>query len=144
VALPPFTPAEELLADYTVSGLSPRYHPIGLVRRRLPPGVASSVRLGRLRHGAPARVAGMIVCRQRPPTAKGFVFLTLEDEHGLMNAIVRPAVYARDRRTIHGEGLVLVEGAVQRQEGVLNLLAHQVCALPPVSGLPCAHERAPR
>ncbi len=144
VALPPFTPAEELLADYTVSGLSPRYHPIGLVRRRLPPGVASSARLGRLRHGAPARVAGMIVCRQRPPTAKGFVFLTLEDEHGLMNVIVRPAVYARDRRTINGEGLVLVDGAVQRQQGVLNLLAHQVCALPPVSGLPCAPERAPR
>jgi error-prone DNA polymerase len=138
VALPALTAAEELLADYTVSGLSPRYHPIGLARPRLPPEIATSTRLGRLRHGAHTRVAGMIVCRQRPPTAKGFVFLTLEDEHGLMNVIVRPGVYARDRRTINGEGLVVVAGAVQHQAGVLNLLAQQVQPLEATSGLPIA------
>jgi len=138
VALPALTPAEELVADYTVSGLSPRYHPIGLARSRLPPEIATSTRLARLRHGAPARVAGMIVCRQRPPTAKGFVFLTLEDEHGLMNVIVRPGVYAHDRRTINGEGLVLVAGAVQHQQGVLNLLAQQVQPLDVTRGLPTA------
>jgi error-prone DNA polymerase len=138
VALPPMTTAEELLADYAVSGLSPRYHPIGLVRPRLPPSVAPSTRLGRLRSGAAARVAGMIVCRQRPPTAKGFVFLTLEDEYGLMNVIVRPGVYARDRRTINGEGLVLVDAAVQHQQGVLNLMARQVQPLTPAAALPTA------
>jgi error-prone DNA polymerase len=138
VALPAFTPAEELLADYHVSGLSSRYHPIGLARPRLSPEVATSTRLGRLRHGAHARVAGMIVCRQRPPTARGFMFLTLEDEHGLMNVIVRPGVYERDRRTINGEGLVLVAGAVQHQQGVLNLLAQQVQPLEATSGLPTA------
>ena len=108
VALPPFTRADELRADYAVSGLSARYHPIGLLRPALAPDVVSSPRLGALRNGARARVAGMIVCRQRPPTAKGFAFLTLEDEHGLMNVIVRPDVYARDRRTIDGEGLIVV------------------------------------
>ena len=138
VALPALTLAAELVADYTVSGLSPRYHPIGLARSRLPPEIATSARLGRLRHGAHARVAGMIVCRQRPLRAKGFVFLTLEDEHGLMNVIVRPGVYARDRRTINGEGLVVVAGAVQRQQGVLNLLAQQVQPLEAASGLPIA------
>jgi error-prone DNA polymerase len=138
VALPAFTPAEELLADYAVSGLSPRHHPIGLARPRLAPEIATSTRLGGLCQGALARVAGMIVCRQRPPTAKGFVFLTLEDEHGLMNVIVRPGVYARDRRTINGEGLVLVAGAVQRQDSVLNLLAHQVQPLDPPTALPTA------
>jgi error-prone DNA polymerase len=138
VALPPMTTAEELLADYAVSGLSPHYHPIGLVRPRLPPGVAPSTRLGQLRSGIHARVAGMIVCRQRPPTARGFVFLTLEDEHGLMNVIVRPGVYARDRRTINGEGLVLVDGAVQHQQGVLNLMARQVQPLVPAAALPVA------
>ena len=80
----------------------------------------------------------MIVCRQRPPTAKGFMFLTLEDEHGLMNVIVRPGVYERDRRTINGEGLVVVAGAVQHQQGVLNLLAQQVQPLAVASGLPTA------
>jgi error-prone DNA polymerase len=138
VTLPLLTPEEELLADYTVSGLSPRYHPIELARPRLPAEVATSVRLGRLRHGAHARVAGMIVCRQRPPTAKGFMFLTLEDEHGLMNVIVRPGIYERDRRTINGEGLVVVAGAVQHQQGVLNLLAQQVQPLAVASGLPIA------
>jgi error-prone DNA polymerase len=136
VTLPLLTPAEELLADYTVSGLSSRYHPIELARPRLPPEIATSTRLGGLRQGAHARVAGMIVCRQRPPTAKGFMFLTLEDEHGLMNVIVRPGVYARDRRTINGEGLVVVAGAVQRQDGVLNLMAQQVQPLQAASGLP--------
>jgi error-prone DNA polymerase len=138
VALPAFTVNEELLADYAVSGLSPRYHPIGLARPALAPGICPSTRLGGLRHGARARVAGMVVCRQRPPTAKGFVFLTLEDEHGLMNVIVRPGVYARDRRTINGEGLVMVAGAVQHQEGVLNLLAQTVLPLEAARALPTA------
>jgi error-prone DNA polymerase len=136
------TPSDELRADYAVSGLSPRYHPIGLVRAALPPGVVASPRLGQLRHGAATCVAGMIVCRQRPPTAKGFVFLTLEDEAGLMNIIVRPDVYARDRRTINGEGLVLVAGQVQHQEGVLNLMARRVRPLTDAitaTPLPVAH-----
>jgi error-prone DNA polymerase len=126
VALPPFTRADELRADYAVSGLSPRYHPLGLLRPALAPDVVASPSLGGLRNGARARVAGLIVCRQRPPTAKGFAFLTLEDEHGLMNVIVRPDVYTRDRRTIDGEGLIVVAGAVQQRDGVLNLMARQV------------------
>jgi len=142
VALPPFTPTDELTADYAVSGLSPRYHPIRLLRPTLAPDVVASPRLSTLREGARARVAGMIVCRQRPPTAKGFTFLTLEDEHGLMNVIVRPAVYARDRRTINGEGLVVVTGTVQRRDGVLNLQAQRVLPVTLVQR-PAEDEREP-
>ena len=138
IALPAFTPAEELQADYAISGLSPRYHPLGLLRASLPAAVASTAGLERVRSGGWTWLAGMIVCRQRPPTAKGFMFLTLEDEHGLANVIVRPDVYERDRRTINNEGLVLVGGVVQRQDDVLNLMARTVRPLAAARALPTA------
>lgn len=126
VALPPLTPAEELQADYALSGLSPRYHPLGLLRPRLPRWVVDSTTVRGLRAGVRTWLAGMVVCRQRPPTAKGVLFLTLEDERGLANVIVPPALYERARRVLHDEGLVLVAGRVQRRDGVVNLVAERV------------------
>jgi len=74
-------------------------------------------------HGEKVRVAGMVVVRQRPPTAKGFLFITLEDEEGLVNVIVRPDVYERYYRTMRNSLLLLVEGTIQKQQGILNVLA---------------------
>jgi DNA polymerase III alpha subunit len=69
------------------------------------------------------RMAGMVVCRQRPGTAKGFVFLLLEDETGLVNVVVRPDLYSAQRSTIRGEPYLCIEGTVQLRSGTLNLLA---------------------
>ena len=125
IALPPFTRADELRADYAVSGLSPRYHPIGLLRPALAPDVVSSPRLGALRDGARARVAGMIVCRQRPPTAKGFAFLTLEDLRRALGVPVvglEPAVKTAVARTRVRRIAVMATSGTLRSERFARLL----------------------
>ena len=72
------------------------------------------------------RVAGMVITRQRPGTAKGFVFLTLEDETGVANIIVRPDLFARDRMVIVEEPVLIVDGILQNQDGVTSVRAEQV------------------
>jgi error-prone DNA polymerase len=72
------------------------------------------------------RVAGAVICRQRPGTAKGFVFLTLEDETGIANIIVRPDVYARDRAIVVDSPFLLVEGILQVQDGVTAIKAERM------------------
>ena len=74
-------------------------------------------------------MGGVVVCRQRPQTAKGFVFLTLEDEAGLVNVIVRPDVYARYRGALRDEPLVAVAGRVQRDRGTVSVLAERAVGL---------------
>jgi error-prone DNA polymerase len=93
-------------------------------------GILGSQDLARLPEGAAVRVAGLVVVHQSPLTAKGFHFLTLEDEAGLLDVIIRPAIYNRYRRLIRHEPLLIVAGQVQRQQGVVNILARQVMALP--------------
>jgi len=75
------------------------------------------------------RVAGMVITRQRPGTAKGFVFLTLEDETGISNVIVRPDLFDRERMTIIGKPFLLVEGVLQHQDGVLSVKAEHLQAI---------------
>ena len=75
------------------------------------------------------RVAGMVITRQRPGTAKGFVFLTLEDETGVANIIVRPDLFARDRLTIIEEPFLIVDGVLQNQDGVTSVRAEQVLGM---------------
>jgi DNA polymerase III alpha subunit len=75
------------------------------------------------------RVAGLVVMHQAPPTAKGHHFITLEDERGMMNVIVRPQVYERFRLALRGEPLLLIAGEVQRKDGVVNLLAQRAWGL---------------
>src|SRR5438876_2152295 len=89
--------AERLLAEYDVLGFAASGHPLSLLRGALPRGVVQSDALPRLEHDAPVEVAGLVVARQRPETAKGFVFVLLEDEGGMTNVIVRPDVYERYR-----------------------------------------------
>ena len=76
------------------------------------------------------RVPGMVVCRQQPGTAKGFVFLLLEDEFGMLNIIVPPWLHERQRALVRGEPFVIIEGELQRKEGTINLLAERFHELP--------------
>jgi len=125
--LPPMTPPEALVADYEGTGLSLGPHPMAFHRVRLARlGVARAADLRGMRHGAPVRVAGAVVVRQRPGTAKGFVFLNLEDESGLVNVVVPPSLFQRCRLTLVGEPFLWVEGALEHREGVISVRAGRI------------------
>ena len=121
---------ERIVADYDGMGLTIGPHPMSLRRQELAlRGVVRAVDLPRGRHGRRVRVAGAVITRQRPGTAKGFVFLTLEDETGIANVIVRPDVFAEQRRAVVGEPYLLVEGTLQIQEGVTSVKAERLYGL---------------
>jgi len=125
--LPPMSLTERLVADYEGTNLTIGPHPMALRRRELSlRGVLRASDLPRERQGRRIRVAGTVITRQRPGTAKGFVFLTLEDETGISNIIVRPDVFARERITILEEPFLLVEGILQNQENVTAVRAEHV------------------
>jgi len=131
------TPLERATADYEGTGLTIGPHPMAFRRRDLAlRGVLRAIDLRSGRHGRRVRVAGAVITRQRPGTAKGFVFLTLEDETGIANIIVQPDLFGEERLTIVGEPYLLVEGTLQIQDGVTSVKAERVQALggdaPPV------------
>ncbi len=117
---------ERLLAEYATLGFSAGAHPFSLVREALPPGIVPSNKLATREDGAPIQVAGLVVARQRPETAKGFVFVLLEDEAGMSNVIVRPDVYDRYRAAVRGEPFLWVHGTLAKDDGTVNILAEQV------------------
>src|SRR5437016_1019101 len=121
--------AERLLAEYDVLGFAASGHPLSLLRGALPPGVVQSDALPRLEHGAWVEVAGLVVARQRPETAKGFIFVLLEDEAGMVNVIVRPDVYERYRTAVRGEPLLWVRGKLAKDDGTVNVLAEEARGL---------------
>jgi error-prone DNA polymerase len=124
--LPPMSLTERLVADYEGTHLTIGPHPMALRRRELSlRGVLRASDLPRERQGRRIRVAGTVITRQRPGTAKGFVFLTLEDETGISNIIVRPDVFARERLVILEEPFLLVEGILQNQENVTAVRAER-------------------
>ena len=128
--LKPMTEAERLVADYAGTGLTVGRHPMALRRHELAMrGVMRAIDIRSARQGRRVRVAGMVITRQRPGTAKGFVFLTLEDETGIANIIVRPDLFAQDRAVIVEEPFLLVEGVLQNQEGVTSIRAEAVHGL---------------
>jgi error-prone DNA polymerase len=121
------TEAERLVADYAGMGLTAGRHPMALRRDDLAMrGILRACDLYTTRQGRRVRVAGMVITRQRPGTAKGFVFLTLEDETGIANIIVRPDLFARDRLVIVEEPFLIVDGVLQSQDGVTSVRAEQV------------------
>jgi error-prone DNA polymerase len=140
VELTDMTDWERMVADYGKLGLSPSYHPLALLRRDLPDGILTAEQVRAIHDGARVRMAGMVVCRQRPGTAKGFVFLLLEDETGLVNVVVRPDLYTAQRSTIRGEPYLCIEGTVQLRSGTLNLLAAKAI---PLSHLTAAADASP-
>jgi error-prone DNA polymerase len=125
------TETERLVADYAGTGVTLGPHPMALRRTALAArGVRRAVDLAAGRDGERVRVAGSVIVRQRPGTAKGFVFLSLEDETGIANVIVTPGLFARRRWTLVGEPFLLVEGILQRQDGVISVRAGRVEPLP--------------
>jgi error-prone DNA polymerase len=124
------TEAERIVADYAGSGLTIGRHPMALRREELAMrGVVRASDLRTLRPGRRVRVAGMVITRQRPGTAKGFVFLTLEDETGVANIIVRPDLFVRDRLVIVEEQFLVVDGVLQNEDGVTSVRAEQVTGM---------------
>jgi error-prone DNA polymerase len=125
--LKPMTEAERLVSDYAGTGLTVGRHPMALRRDELAMrGVLRARDLRVERQGRRVRVAGMVITRQRPGTAKGFVFLTLEDETGVANIIVRPDVFARDRLLIVDEPFLMIDGVLQNQDGVTSVRAERI------------------
>ena len=122
-------PHERLLAEYATLGFSASGHPLSLVRNALPPGLTLNRDLDGLKAGVKCQVAGLVVARQRPETAKGTVFLLVEDETGMTNVIVRTDVYDRYRAAIRGEPFVLVTGKLAKDDGTVNVLAEKVAGL---------------
>jgi error-prone DNA polymerase len=135
------TPAERLMADYAGTSLTIGPHPLALRRTELAMrGVLRAIDLPRGRHGRRVRVAGAVITRQRPGTAKGFVFLTLEDETGIANIIVRPDLFSEQRAVIVNAPYLIVEGALQIQEGVTSVKAERVLPLGGGSPAPESHD----
>jgi error-prone DNA polymerase len=128
--LRPMSAAERLVADYEGTGLTLGPHPMAFRRGELlRMRVSRAADLAAFRHGAWVKVAGAVVVRQRPGTAKGFVFLNLEDETGLVNVIVRPALFHRHRLDLVNEPFLLIEGTLQRQDNVTSVRAERLAPL---------------
>jgi len=122
--------SERLIADYSGTGLTVGPHPLTFRRRELAMrGVMPAVELPRAKAGRRVRTAGMVITRQRPGTAKGFVFLTLEDETGISNIIIRPDLYATERLMVVESSFLIVEGLLQNQDGVTSIKAERMSKL---------------
>jgi error-prone DNA polymerase len=122
--------SERLVADYTGTGLTVGPHPLTFRRQELATrGVLPASALPNTRSGRRVRTAGMVITRQRPGTVKGFVFLTLEDETGIANIIVRPDLYAADRLVVVESSFLLVEGVLQNEDGVTSIKAERMSKL---------------
>ncbi len=117
---------ERMLSEYAVLGFAASGHPFELLRGAIPPGVLSSDRLGELGHGARVQVAGLVVARQQPQTAKGIIFLLLEDVTGMVNVIVRPDVSERHRIAVRSEPFLWVTGTLAKDDGTVNVIAEEV------------------
>jgi len=121
------TEGEDLVADYGSLGLTLGRHPLALLRRRLARmRLATASELSCLANGRPARIAGLVTCRQRPSTAKGVVFVTLEDETGYVNVVVWRDLVEKQRRELLHSSLLGVEGKIQREGEVVHLVARRL------------------
>src|SRR5213082_1928207 len=123
---------ERVKADYETMNLTSGPHPMKLLRESFP-NVWRAIDLAQARQGATIQIAGNVICRQRPGTAKGFVFISLEDETGVSNAIVHPDLFERFRLLITEEAFLLIEGQVQNSDGVVLIKARDI--------KPLVHER---
>ena len=126
--LAPMTLPERVRADYEVMDLTTGPHPMKLVREQLP-DVWRATDLAQAKHGSIIRIAGNVICRQRPGTAKGFVFISLEDETGVSNAIVTPDLFEQSRLLITEEPFLAIEGEVQNTDNVVLIKAQKIFPL---------------
>jgi error-prone DNA polymerase len=125
------TTEERLTADYRGTGVNIGRHPMAYRRAEMQAlGVTPAAYLARVPDGRLVRIAGSVIVRQRPGTAKGFVFLSMEDETGVMNAIINPDTYDRYRLVVVSAPSLLIDGVLQNQDGVISVKAGRVEALP--------------
>ena len=135
--LAPMNTEERLLADYRGTGLTVGKHPMAYRRAEMNAlRVTRAADLARVPDGRIVRIAGPVIVRQRPGTAKGFVFLSMEDETGVMNAIVAPSTFERYRLAVLGEPSLLIEGVLQNLDGVVSVKAARVKPLPGIAAAP--------
>ena len=130
--LKPMTMPERVNADYATMNLTTGPHPMKLLRDGLP-NIWCATDLVHAKHGSTVQIAGNVICRQRPGTAKGFVFISLEDETGVSNAIVDPNLFERYRLLITEEAFLLIEGEVQNSDDVVLIKTRDI--------RPLAHEQ---
>jgi error-prone DNA polymerase len=124
------TTDERLIADYNGTGLSIDHHPLFYRRQELRQmGARTAKELSAMRDGDDVLVAGLVITRQRPGTAKGFIFLSLEDETGIANAIITPDFYAENTLAVLHERFVLIEGKLQNKEKVIHVKAEKILPL---------------
>ncbi len=121
---------ERLVADFRGTGMTVGPHPMAYHRERMEKlGVRSAIDLSQIPSGRKIRIAGCVIARQRPGTAKGFVFLSLEDETGVSNAIITPDLFQQNRLLLATEQFLLLEGILQNQDGVISVKAVTVSPL---------------
>ncbi len=139
--LPGMTPLEETRADYATTGLTAGPHLMAHLRERLTPrGVLSAAETTKVENGAWVKTAGLVIVRQRPGTAKGFFFLTLEDETGISNAIVMPDLFQKHRAMLRGAAILQVEGIMQKRDGVMLIKGQKFEELKLKGALPPSHD----
>ena len=138
--LEPLSRWQKVVEDYRSTGVNLGEHPMGLLRGSLGEGVARSSELKGVDDGATVEVAGMVVARQRPETAKGITFMLLEDERGTINLIVGKEVYERSRTIVRSAPLVRARGRLERREGTINVI---VADLGPLEYRPVEETGAP-
>jgi error-prone DNA polymerase len=134
------SPIERMSADYAGAGVTTGPHPMALARAGLP-HVWRAADLREAANGTRVCIAGLVICRQRPGTAKGFVFISLEDETGVANAVVRPPLFEARRLTITQERFLQIHGVVQNVDRVIHVKAERIEAMPaPVAATPGSHD----
>ncbi len=133
--IPEATAAEEVAADYATTGLSERAHPMALIRPTLAARQVRTAReLLRMRDRDAVEVAGLVIVRQRPETASGIVFMSLEDETGISNLVVMPDVYEQFRPLVRGASFLVAQGRVERTGQVVNVRVRSLAPLPTAHG----------
>jgi error-prone DNA polymerase len=133
-------PFEETLADYRRSGITTGPHVMAHLRASLRQrGVLSAVELREVPNGRDARTAGLVIVRQRPGSAKGFCFVTLEDETGTLNGVFTPDQFERLRGPLHAAPLLEIAGPVQSVDGVIHVRVREVRPLA-AGSVPASHD----
>jgi error-prone DNA polymerase len=139
--LPTMTAIEETLADYSATSITTGPHVMAHLRQSLKSrGILSAAELADAPNGSWARTAGVVIVRQRPGTAKGLLFLTLEDETGIANAMVTPELFHSNRGLLHRAQMLIVEGPLQKHEGVIHVLGRRFTELKLDGAMPKSHD----
>ena len=135
--LPAATAQQEVIEDYRTGGLSLAAHPLAFERERLAAeGVVTTAAAGAAPEGRRVAVAGIVLTRQRPATAKGMIFVTIEDETGAANVVVRPDVWEAANAAARRAAVLVVHGRIQRRGAVVHVVATRLAAAVPPAGVP--------